>query len=249
VTVALVLLAALVTAGGVAAVSAREPRFAALGVFVALVGASYVADPLPGVIALAARATGAVLAGYLVWISLRGAPPPTAGWRVGWPGSAAIAIVAFAVGWLAAGTVGGALATSGDGPSAGAAVALGTGSGVPRAALGAALALLALAAAPVLVGRDVLRLGLGLLLLLAAVTLLRNAFIAQADGIVDLALAVLTAASGAAVAGLVAHSLAANADLRLRGAGGSTRVHHRPTDEAHPLRRTTSTTVDGRSDR
>lgn len=239
-TAALVLLAVLVTAGGVAAVSAREPRFAALGMFVGLVGAPYVADPLPGVVALAARATGAVLAGYLVWISLRGGPPPTAGWRLGWPGSAAIAIVAFAVGWLAAGTVGGALASSGDGPSTGAAVALGAGSAVPRGALGAALALLALAAAPVLVGRDVLRLGLGLLLLLAAVTLLRNTFIAAPDGIVDLALAVLTAASGAAVAGLVAHSLAANADLRLRGAGKGARVHQRPTDEAHPVHRATA---------
>jgi hypothetical protein len=104
---------------------------------------------------------------------------------------------------------------------------------VPRAALGAALALIALAAVPVLVGRDVLRLGLGLLLLLAAAGLLRNVMAVGTDGPVELALAVLTAFAGAAVAGVVAQALLVQGDLELRPTtrdiGG-----WRHGDDAHP---------------
>lgn len=239
-TSALVIIALLVTAGGVVAVSAREPRLAALGVVIALVGAAFVADPLPDVAAVAARVVGSVLAGYLVWVSLRGAPPPTTGWRIGWPGAAAVATVAFVTGWLASGTIANTLAVGeGDGPSVGAAAALAAGSLVPRAALGASLALVTLAAAPVLVGRDVLRLGLGLLLVLGAVELLRNALGGRPDPIVELALGVLTAVSGAAVAWLVARSLAIHGDLMIRTPGRdapsrATAPGRRATDEAHP---------------
>lgn len=238
-TSAVVLLAILVTAGAVVAVSAREPRFAALGIIVTLVVAAFIADPAPGVAALGARVVGAALAGYLIWVALRGAPPPTTGWRVGWPGAAAVAMVAFVIGWLAAGSIGTMLQGNGSGPSAGVASALIAGSPVPRAALGAALALAALAAAPVLVGRDVLRLGLGLLLLLAAAELLRNAIGVRPDGLVELGLAVLTAAAGAALAGLIGRSLGANGDLLLRGPtrGPQPRdpvVRHKPVDDAHP---------------
>ena len=216
-TPALVILAVIVTAAAVVATSAREPRLAALGMVVTIVGAAYVTEPLPGIVALAARLAGSVLAGYLVWVALRGAPPPTVGWQVGWPGAAAVAIAAFAIGWLASGTIATAVAqASGSGPSVGAAAALEAGSPVPRAAFGAALALFALAAAPVLVGRDVLRLGLGLLILLAAAGLLRNVMSVGTDGPVELALAVLTALIGAAVAAVVGRSLAVHGDLDLR---------------------------------
>ena len=120
---------------------------------VTIIGAAYVTEPLPGIVALAARLAGSSLAGYLVWVSLRGAPPPTAGWQVGWPVAAAVAIVAFAIGWLASGTIGNAIVEASGGATAvGAAAALASGSPVPRAAFGAALALTALAAAPVLLG-------------------------------------------------------------------------------------------------
>ena len=76
-TSAIILLAVVVTAAAVIATSAREPRFAALGMIVALVGSAYVTDPLPGLVALAARLAGSALAGYLVWVALRGATPPT----------------------------------------------------------------------------------------------------------------------------------------------------------------------------
>jgi hypothetical protein len=234
VTPAIILLAVVVTVAAVIATSAREPRFAALGMIVALVGGAYVTEPLPGLVALATRLAGSALGGYLVWVALRGAPPPTAGWRVGWPGAAAVATVAFAIGWLAAGSIATSLAAAtGSGPSVGAAAALAAGSPVPRAALGAALALIALAAAPVLIGRDILRLGLGLLLLLAAAGLLRNVMAVGTDGPVEFALAVLTALCGASVAAVVARSLLVHGDLELReptrDIGG-----HLHGDDAHP---------------
>jgi hypothetical protein len=239
VTPFLVALAALVAVGGIVAVSAREPRFAVLGVIIALVAAGYVADPLPGLVALAARLAGAVLAGYLVWVALRKAPAPTAGWHVGWPGATALAVVAFAAGWLAAGSLAAALgATVVEGPStSGVAPALVAGSPVPRAALAAAFALVALGAAPVLVARDVLRLGMGLLLLVAAAGLVRNALLPGGDPGVELAFGIFEALSGAAVAALVATSIHLHFDLELRGPRArQPAIHHRSTDEAHPRR-------------
>ena len=153
---------------------------------------------------------------------------------MGWPGAAAVAIVAFAIGWMASGTIGNAIVSaSGSGPTVGAAAALAAGSPVPRAAFGAALALVALAAAPVLLGRDVLRQGLGLLLLLAAVGLLRNVMAVGTDGPVELALAVLTALTGASVAAIVGRSLTVHGDLDLRIPGRGGDGVHRP-DGAHP---------------
>jgi hypothetical protein len=238
VTPALIALAAAVAAGGVVAVSAREPRFAALGLLVVLVGTAYVADPLPDTIAVAARLTGAVLAGYLVWVALRRPGAPTSGWQIGWPGATAIAAVAFIAGWMAASALGTELAAgSGEGPGAGAATALAAGGLVPRAAIAAAAAMLALASTSVLVARDALRLGLGLLLLVAAAELLRHAFAAGPDPVVELAMAILVAISGASVAALVSATLRAHGDLQLRpGAGRATAIRHRTADEAHPRR-------------
>jgi hypothetical protein len=246
-TLALVILAAVVAAGGVTAVSAREPRFAALGTVVALVGSAYVADPVPSILALAVRLVGAVLAGYLLWVALRRAPAPTSGWRLGWPGATAIAIVAFAAGWLAADSLGAALATSGsaaggaagsvEGGTAAVAPALAAGSLVGRAAIAAAFALVALLAAPVLVTRDVLRMGLGLLLLVAAAGLLLAGLTAGIDPAIELGLAVLTAAGGAAVAIVSSASLRVHGDLAIREPGGrEAPVRRRIGDEAHEQR-------------
>lgn len=237
-TPALVAVALLVAVGAVAAASAREPRFAALGLVVATLGAAYVSDPLPGMAALAARLVGALLGGYLVWVALRDAPAPTAGSHLGWPGAAAIALAGFAAGWLSAGAVGSAVGgISGEGPSAGVtAAALVAGSPVAHAALGAAFTLIALAAAPVLVARDVLRLGVGLLLVLASAELLRNALMGPADDAVELGFGILFAVGGAAVAALVGRSLRANGDLVLRSqAARATAVRSRVADDAHPV--------------
>lgn len=240
-TPALVVLAAVVAAGGVTAVSAREPRFAALGAVIALVGAAYVADPMPSTVALATRLVGALLGGYLLWVALRRAPAPTSGWRLGWPGATGIAVVAFATGWLAADGLGTALG-AGAGSAGGSggevtAAALAAGSPVSRAAVGAAFALAALVAAPVLVARDVLRLGLGLLLLVAAAGLLRNGLVVAADPAIELGLAVLTAVAGAGVAAVSAASLGRYGDLVIREPGWhDVPIRHRPSDDAHEQR-------------
>ena len=235
-TPVLVLLAVLVAAGGALAVSAREPRLAALGTLVALVGSAYVEDPLPGPLSLLARLVGTVLAGYLTWIALRQAPSPlpARGFRV--PGALAIATAAFVAGWLTAAALAATLGLGpGEGPSTGtAAEALGAGSLVPRAALGASFALTAVAAGPVLLARDVLRLGLALLLLIAAADLAGNALGVEASASADLALAILTAVAGAAVAAVVTASIRATGDLDLgSGTDRETAVRHRTADEAH----------------
>jgi hypothetical protein len=235
-TPALVILAVIVAAGAVVAVGAATPRFAALGMFVALVGSAYVADPLPGPIGLAARLAGTTLASYLVWISLRRAPSVAQGSAVAWPGAAAIAAVAFVAGWLVADALGGALgAGAGDGPGPGiAGAALATGSLVARAARGASFALAAVAAGPVLVARDTLRMGIGLLLLLAAATLVRNALAGTGDDAIELGIAVLTALSGAAVAAVIAADLRRTGDLALRETlRRDPSIRHRAPDDAH----------------
>ena len=235
-TPVLVFLAAVVAAGGALAVSAREPRLAALGTLVALLGSAYVVDPLPGPLVLGARLVGAVIAGYLVWIALRRAPAPLPPRGIRVPGSIVIAITAFSAGWLTATTLAATLGVGpGDGPSsAGAATALADGSLVPRAALGAAFALVALAAGPVLIARDVLRLGLALLLLIAAAGLAGNALGVGAAAPADLAFAVLTALAGGAVASVITGSLRATGDLDLPGGNDrEAAVRHRAADEAH----------------
>jgi hypothetical protein len=236
-TLVLVLLAILVAGGAVVAVGAAVPRFAALGMFVALVGSAYVADPMPDTLALASRLVGSTLGAYLVWIALRRAPVLVPGVAVAWPGAAAIAIAAFVTGWLAAGTLGAALAAgSGDGPGLGSAgAALAAGSPVARAALGASLALAAVAVAPVVIARDLLRTGIGLLLLLASATLLRNALGTSADPVFELAIAVLTAASGAAIGAVITSALRRTGDLVLRDSfRRDAAVRHRAADDAHP---------------
>jgi hypothetical protein len=235
----LVLLAAVVAVGGVVSVTAREPRLATLGALVVMAASACVADPLPDLVSIAARLTGALLAGYLIWVSLRDGGAPTAGWQIGWPGSLAIAVAAFAIGWLAAAALGDNLAmVSGRGPSAaGVATALAGGSLVPRAGIGAAAALIALGAAPVVIARDVLRLGLGLLLMLSAADLVRHALGGEPDRVVELGMAVVMVISGAAVAGLVHGSLKHYGDLVIRpGTGRRFAIRHRSADEAHPRR-------------
>jgi hypothetical protein len=237
VTPVLVLLAGLVAAGAVAAVAAATPRIAVLGLLLALVGAAFVADPDPGPLAHGARLAGTTLGTYLVWIALRRAPVVLRASSAGWAGSATVAVVAFVAGFLAAGTLGTALAGgSPDGPGiGGVATALIAGSPVPRVALGAALALAALAVPQVVLARDTLRLGIGLLLLVAATGLASNALFGQVDAVRELAMALLTALAGAGVAGVIAASIHRGGELEIRDSlRPDAAIRHRPADDAHP---------------
>ena len=235
VTPLLVIVAVLAVAGGVVAVAAPNPRHATLGAFAALLLAGLIADPLPSAAGLVARLAGAALAGWLVWTALRKAPAASAHSALGWAGSAGVALAAFATGWLAATAFAQALASSGAAAGDILGQTLGGGSLVDRAAIGAAAALGVLATAPVIMPRDGHRLGLGVLLLVAAGGLLCAALgNAPADAL-ELAMALLTALTGAAVAAVTAAMLAGSGDLVLRDAlAREPAVHHRTADEAHP---------------
>jgi len=159
--------ALLVVAGSVIVVSVRDARATLLALAVVLVGSPLLSDPPVAPLGLAARSIGAVLAVYLLWIATRGRsdpggdPVPTEGSRIGWPADVLLA---------AAAGVAGATVLGPSGPGAGA--------GWPGAAglAGAAgFALGVLSIAPILTGRDVLRIGLGLIMLVDAGSLIRAA--------------------------------------------------------------------------
>jgi hypothetical protein len=232
----LVLLAALAVAAPVVAVAAPDPRHATLGAFAALLLSSLVSDPLPSGTALVARIVGALLGGWLVWMAVRAAPRSTARSALGWPGGAGVGAAAFAIGWLAASALGATLASH-----VGSAVpdvpggVLAGGSLACRAGIAAAVAIAVLAAPSVVLPRDGLRLGLGVVLLVAAAGLASDALIAVPDDSLELALAVLVALLGATVAAVTATMLRSGGDLVLRDVlAREPAVRHRAADDAHP---------------
>ena len=135
-----------VIVGAIVAVSAREARTAVLGLAVALIAAPAIADPVAATSGMAARVVAAVLAVYLLWVAVRDGEAPTGGSRLGWAAEAALAAAAAVVGYDQHG-----LGAAGLGPPI---------------AQAAGFALAALAVAPLITGRDVLRVGIGLLLLM-----------------------------------------------------------------------------------
>jgi hypothetical protein len=173
--------AAAVLAGTVVAVSVRDGRIAVVGLAVALVFAPLLADPIGTPLAIAARLAGGILAAYLLWIAVRGGGA-TGGSRIGWPAEALLAAAAFVVG----------MGTHGLG-----ATALG-----PAEAQAAGFALAALAVVPVTTGRDVLRIGIGLFVLLQAALLVRVGLDGNPSELEQLVTAGLLAALGGSVAAL-----------------------------------------------
>lgn len=177
---ALVGVALAVVVGAVVAGSARNARSAILGLVVTMVAAPVLAEPMPAPLALAARLVGAVLAGYLLWIATRGDRVQTQGSLVGWPTEAFLAIAAAVVGYGSHGL---------GAPTAG-----------PPLAAAAGFALAALAVLPVVTGRDILRIGLGLCLLLGGALLVRASLGGTPDPLEELMTAGLVATLGGAVA-------------------------------------------------
>ena len=173
--------AAAVVAGAVVAVSVRDGRIAVVGLAGTLVFAPLLADPIGTPLASAARLAGGVLAAYLLWIAVRDGGT-TGGSRIGWPAEALLAAAAFIVG----------MGTHGLG-----ATALG-----PAEAQAAAFALAALAVVPVATGRDVLRIGIGLFVLLQAALLVRVGLDGNPSELEQLVTAGLLAALGGSVAAL-----------------------------------------------
>ena len=212
----LAVIALAVVAGAVVAVSTPDPRGTILGLAVVLIATPVVAEPVPAPLGLAARSVGAVLSAYLLWIVTRDRPrtPPatTEGSRIGWPAEVLLGIAALVVGYAAHGLGAPAL-----GPALG-------------SAAGFAVAALALTAT--MTGRDVMRVGVGCLLLIDAALLVRTALGGTPGDFEHL----ITAATLVVLAGTVA-ALAAGA--RGDGSGGfafsidRARRHREP--DAHPL--------------
>jgi hypothetical protein len=202
-----------VALGAVVAVSARNARAAVLGLVLAMIGAAFLADPLPDSLGLASRLVGAVLAGYLLWIASRDPDARTGGSRLGWPAELLVGGAAAMAGYASHGL--GAPATG------------------PVLAAAAGFALAALAVAPVLNGRDVLRIGLGLSLLVTGTVLVRTSLGGTSAPLEQLAIAGLVAMLGgvtAAVAVAARTDGFAAYDLSI-GPGERAR---RPPD-AHPV--------------
>jgi hypothetical protein len=210
--------ALVVVAGTVVAVTARAPRVAILGLAVVLIGSPVLADPLPAPLGLAARFVGAILMAYLLWIAardrsrVRGPSPLTGGSRIGWPAEALMAAAAFVVGFAAHGLGAPAL-----------------GSPMSSAA-GFAVAALALSAT--ITGIDVLRVGIGSLMLLDGALLVRAGLGGTPDQLEQLvttgAFIVVAAAIATLARAAVADGTAAfdfSADLRRR----------RREPDAHPI--------------
>jgi hypothetical protein len=209
-----------VVGGAVLVVSVRDCRVAVLGVAVVLLLSAALTDPVASPTALAARALGAILGTYLLWIAARerpdvGLPPaPTEGSRIGWPAETLLAAAAFVAGFAAHGL---------GAPAQGSALASAAG-----------FAVAALAVAPMLTGRDVLRVGLGLLLVLDAALLVRAGLGGTPDALEQLLTAGMLATVAAAIAAV---AMAARSD----GVGGfdfaPDLTSRRPTrvPDAHPI--------------
>jgi hypothetical protein len=214
-----------VLAGAVVAVSVRDGRIAVVGLAAMLVFSPIVTTPIDTPLALAARFAGGILAAYLLWIAVRGGGV-TAGSRIGWPAEALLAAGAFVVG----------LGTHGLG-----ATALG-----PVEAQAAGFALGALCVVPVATGRDVLRIGIGLIVLLQAALLVRVGLDGTPSELEQLVTAALIAALGGSVAalGYAARSdgpggfdLAAERRVQLRRPQDARREAPRPSEAGlHPDR-------------
>lgn len=213
--------AAVIAMGAVVAVAARLPRLAILGLLAALLGGPSVTHAVPDPLGAAPRLIGAVLGAYLLWIAVRDAPAGTfRGSGLGWIGTSAVGCTAFGAGIaIAAGLAveAGTTEAAVDGGAAAADLASVVGG------LGAAAALAVLAATPALLSRDVLRACLGLLLLLVAVDLAREALGAvsgpAADPVpgrgIELAFAIATVATSAVGAWLTRRRLDESGDLGL----------------------------------
>jgi len=215
----LTIVALAVVGGAVVVVASRDTRTVLLALAITLVATPLVADPLASPLGLAARLVGAILATYLLWVVARDRgvgtmiASPTGGSRIGWPAEILMAAGAAVVGYAAHG-----LGAPADGPAV---------------ASAAGFAIAALAVAPVVTGRDVIRVGTGLLLLIDAALLVRAALGGTPGDVEQL----VTAAMLIVLAGALA-ALAANA--RADGSGGyafsdPTRVRVRREPDAHRL--------------
>jgi hypothetical protein len=197
---ALVAIVLAIGAGAVVAVSTREAAAAMIGLAVALVAASLLADPMPSPVILGVRVVAALLAAALIRWAARGGQRQYS--PIGWPAeallatAAAVAGLGIAVALASIGTPVGA--GGGDGVSAHPAPI--TSSAL---ILAAGTSLLALGAAPLVHGRPGVRRAVGLVLVTQAALLGRVGLAgppSELEEITRAGLLVAAAAAGSALA-------------------------------------------------
>ncbi len=211
--------ALIVVGGAVVAVAARDPRAVILALAVVLIGTPLLADPLAPPLGLAARFLAAILAAYLLWIVARDAPDrglvaaATGGSRIGWPAEILVAGAAAVVGFAAHG--------------------LGAPAGGPALASAAGFAIAALAVGPVMTGRDVMRVGVGLLLLIDSALLVRTALGGTAGPTEQLLTAGLLVVLAGALATMASDARSDGDDGFALRSEPAARPRHEP--DAHPI--------------
>jgi len=201
-----------VVVGAVVAGSARNARSAILGLVASLLFSPFLADPTAQSLGLAARLVGSVLAGYLLWIAARGTGVRTGGSRLGWPAEVLVAAAAAVVGYSSHG--------------------LGAPPLGPALAQAAGFALAALSMTAIANGRDIVRVGTGLMLLASGALLVRTALGGTPEPLEQVVIAGMMAALGGAVAVLAVSARAEGVEFELAPDRPS-RVRRPP--DAHPI--------------
>ena len=168
--ISLALVAGLVVvAAAAAAVVLVDGRAVAGALFVALAVSPFATDPLPGALEIAARLVAAMLAAYVLWIVMKGGAVKSAGTAIGIVAELGVAAGAYALGWW----------LEPIHPLQG-----------PIAEQATGFALVALAVLP-LAGANVLRAGIGIVLIILGAGLVMQAWLGPAPALVQLALTVL----------------------------------------------------------
>jgi hypothetical protein len=196
--------------GAVVALSARDTRLILAGLVVTLGLAPLLADPIPSPIALAARLVAALLGAQLLLVALRGSPARTRGAALGPVGPALAAVAACVVGYSASGV---------GSPAVGPPIATAVGFGLATLALG-----------PLLLGRDVLRIGLGMILLVTSAELVRAGLAGTPGALEQVVAAGLTVAILGATAAIAGTALTSGHNLAVDGSAPRETLF-----EAHPL--------------
>jgi hypothetical protein len=196
--------------GALVALSARDTRLILGGLVVTLGLAPVIADPLPSPIAIAGRLVAALLGAELLLVTMRGSTARTKGAALGPISMAMAAGAACVVGYASSGV---------GSPAVGPPVATAIGFGLVTLALG-----------PLLLGRDVLRIGLGMTLLVTAAELIRAGLAGTPGPMEQAAVAALTIAVLGAIAAIAASALRAGHDVSVEGS-----VLRGTLFEAHPL--------------
>ena len=163
------------------AVTAADGRLVALALFAAIAASPLAASPVPGALEIAARVVAATLAAYVLWIVMKGGAVRSEGSAIGVAAELAVAAAAYVLGWW----------VQPVSPLQG-----------PLAEQAAGFSLVALAALP-LAGSNVLRAGVGVMLLVLGASLVMETWLGPAPALAQLVLTALLLVIPSAVALLV----------------------------------------------